>query len=174
MRIGNMKIENAKVIDFEVNEDNLDCVELINLVFSADLDGVPHTIELGKDDWFSINYEDELWEDPGVYPSNAGGSPLPSETVFSDDGVECSIEFTLDKIVNTKTEEEIDYDSITDEDWDKFYPILRDAGFEYFSEHSDELIRQILEIKYRDDGPDYDAYCDREEARLMDYYDRMY
>lgn len=151
-----MKIENVKITDFEINEDNLDCVELINLAFSVDLDDVPYTIELGDDDWFSINYDyDE------------------SEDAFSEDGVECSNEFTL-KIVNTKTNEEIDYDSITDEDWDKFYPILRDAGFEYFSEHSGDLIRRVLEIKYRDDGPDYDAYCDREEARLMDYYDRMY
>lgn len=152
-----MKIENAKVVSFEVNEDNIDCAELINVVFSVDLDGVPHTIKLGDEDWFSIGYDyDE------------------SEDAFSYDDVECPNEFTLDKIVNDRTGEEIDYDSISDEDWDKFYPILRDAGTEYFGKRSGDLIRQVLEIKYRDDGPDYDAYCDRAEARLMDYYDRMY
>lgn len=151
-----MQIENLKVADFEINEDNLDCVELINLAFSVDLDGVPHTIELDENDWFSIGYDyDE------------------SEDTFCDEGVECPNEFNL-KIVNNKTGEEIDYDSISDEDWDKFYPIIRDAGIEYFSEHSADLIRRVLEIKYRDDGPDYDGYCDRAEARLMDYYDSMY
>lgn len=151
-----MQIENLKVADFEINEDNTDCVELIGLAFSVDLNGVPHTIELGDDGWFSIGYDyDE------------------SEDAFSYDDVECANEFTL-KIVNDAANEEIDYDSVSDEDWDKFYPIIRDAGIAYFSEHSADLIRRVLEIKYRDDGPDYDGYCDRAEARLMDYYDSMY
>lgn len=151
-----MKIKNVKVADFEINEKNFDCVELINLAFSADIDGVPYSIELGDDDWFSIGYDYDEYDN-----------------TFTDEGVECSDEFTL-KIISIKTDKEIDYDSISDEDWDKFYPILRDAGIEYFSEHSADLIRQALDIKYRDDGPDYDGYCDRAEARLMDYYDRKY
>lgn len=109
-------VENIEYCDFLEDVDYSSTeIKSNRLYFDLTFNGEGYCIGVNCDVHAKIEHDSEVWDDPGEYPSNAGGYPLPSEYYewFYVDSVSIPYEsFSVFSVIDydDETKKYIDFD----------------------------------------------------------------
>ena len=123
------------VKNVQVDYYDTDGCRAFDLVFFCTINGAECLV--------SMTYSVETWDDPGDYPSGAGGSRLPSYDYPVCDDISSEY-FEIDTIESYPDEKVV---ILSDEDKAQLLKILEKQGLIWFDRISDEIAQKI----YRED-----------------------
>ena len=131
------------VKNVQVDYYDTDGCRAFDLVFFCTINGTECLVSMTHEASFAFTYSVETWDDPGDYPSGAGGSRLPSYDYPVCDDISSEY-FEIDNIKSYPADEDV---ILSDEDKAQLLKILEKQGLIWFDRISDEIAQKI----YRED-----------------------